>query len=78
MRNISEISSISESYRSKSSGGTSRKGLQMARAALLTKPSITGRDSSADRVVFQSVRSRWTACTEEHSSLKEIDRKIKN
>ena len=56
------------SHRSKSSGGTSRKGLQMARAALLTSPSITGRDSRVDLVVFQSVRSRLTACRDEHSS----------
>ena len=55
-------------YRSISSGGTSRKGLQMARAALLTKPSNAGRDSNADLVAFQSVRSRFTVCSAGHSS----------
>ena len=45
-------------YRSISSGGTFRKGLQMAKAALLTRPSITGRFSKASLVAFQSVRSR--------------------
>ena len=57
-------------YRSISSGGTSRKGLQMAKAALLTRPSITGRLSKASLVAFQSVRSRGIVWMFGHSSYK--------
>ena len=59
-------------YRSISSGGTSKKGLQMAKAALLTRPSITGRFSKATLVAFQSVRSKAIVWILGHSSYKII------
>ena len=62
------LQSNTNTHMSKSSGWTSRKGLQMATAALLTRPSITGRDSSLVLVASQSVRSRWTPSILEHSS----------
>ena len=58
-------------YRSKSSGTTEKNGLQMATAALLTRPSMVGRVLSVDLVVSQSVRSSSNPWKFGHSACRE-------